>query len=70
MNEIVKKYRATHPRCEWCRWYNHNAKGIFYGVPSYEECILKDRIIKFNRIQAKFCKYYEVKENEDEIQTN
>lgn len=68
MNEIIKKYRAKHPRCEWCRWYRYNTKGFTYGIPSYEECILKDRIIKLNRIQAKICKYYEVKEiAEDEI---
>ena len=28
---------------------------------------LKDEIIKFNKLKAKFCKYYELKGDNDEI---
>lgn len=67
MNKIVKKYRQKHPNCEYCEWYNYNCKGWMYGVPSYEECKLKNKIIRFNKITAKLCKYYQVKEKDDEI---
>lgn len=64
MNEKIKQYREEHPNCEYCYWYHYNCKGWIYNVPSYEECILKSKIIRF-KIKAKFCKYYEVKEREE-----
>ena len=38
----------------------------------WEECELSEKSLNqiFNKIRAKFCKYYKVKENENEISIN
>jgi len=65
MNKIIKEYREKHPNCEWCKWYKYNFNMYMLSMSSYEECQLKEKIIYCKKIKAKFCKYYEVKEEED-----
>lgn len=58
----IEEYRLsfTGTNCKYCKYYK-------YVIPSmpfcsdYEECILRDKIIKFP-CRAKFCKYYTIKE--------
>ena len=57
--ELIEAYRESHPRCEWCQFYRYVTKGLMYGVPSYEECVLKDKILHCKKL-AIFCKYYRV----------
>lgn len=62
-NKIIS-YRSKHPRCRYCKYkhyVNHEYIGIFYN-----ECILKDKIIKhwfYGSIAGIFCKYFEVNYN-------
>ena len=41
-------------------------KGIMYGVPTYEECVLKEKMLHCKWL-AVFCKYYRVDEEKIKI---
>ena len=69
MDEKMKKYREVHPKCKWCKYYRYrspSSKILGLEVGDYEECILKDKIIYFVNWNH-FCKYYELKEEDNEI---
>ena len=69
MEEKVKEYRQKHKKCKWCKWHNYHAIPPYMECAYYEECLLKDKYLTvfepLQNIQAKFCKYYEVKEKEE-----
>lgn len=66
MDEKIREYRSKHKNCDWCK-YNRYRTYIHWTDCSFQECVLKDEIIKFNKLKAKFCKYYELKGDNDEI---
>lgn len=65
VDKNIIEYRIDHPKCEWCKYCKYNYKEIGCQPFSWNECILKDKILsdyKFiNKIEAKLCKYYEIK---------
>lgn len=65
MDNNIKKYRTKHPNCKWCKYYKYQSR--CYGEFHWEECILKDKYIKYKNIKAKLCNYYILKESKDEI---
>lgn len=58
----IEEYRLsfTGTNCRFCKYYNLVIPHVLC-VPSYYECILRDKIIKFP-CRAKLCKYYTIKE--------
>lgn len=62
MDNNIKLYRQKHPDCKWCKYHHYISKMEFF----WEECELKDKHIyeKLNKIRAKFCKYYNLKEDD------
>lgn len=67
MDEKIKKYRLEHQKCKWCKYYKYqspSSKILGLSCADYEECILKDKIIRFANI-SNLCLYYELKEEED-----
>ena len=67
MNKI-KEYRTLHKKCKWCKYYRYNTY-IHWTDCCYGECILKDKIINYENL-PRLCKYYELKEDNNEISTN
>ena len=68
MDKEIKKYRENHPKCKWCKYYRYrspSSKILGLEVGDYEECILKDKIIHFTNYY-KICKYYKIKEEEED----
>ena len=56
----IIEYRQKHKKCKWCKYYKHIVKEVGVDIYSYDECLLKDKIIYF--INAyRMCKYYELK---------
>ena len=71
MNKI-KEYRTLHKKCKWCKYYKYespSSKILGLNCADYEECILKDKIINYESL-PRLCKYYELKEDNNEISTN
>lgn len=66
MDKKIKDYRTKHKNCDWCKYSKYRIFNHWTSC-SYQECILKDKIIKWNKLEAKFCKYYELKEDKSEI---
>ena len=66
MDEKMKEYRKKHKNCDWCKYSRYRIY-CHWTTCSYQECILKDEIITYNKLKAKFCKYYELKEDNNEI---
>ena len=67
MNKI-KEYRTLHKKCKWCKYYRYNVY-MHWTDYCYGECILKDKIINYESL-PRLCKYYELKEDNNEISTN
>ena len=72
MDKEIIEYRKKHKKCRWCKWMQYFCKPMFdFG---YDECVLKDKPLScfemIQNIQAKFCKYYKVKEDNSEISIN
>lgn len=65
----ILQYRQSHPKCKWCKWYKYNYAPVGMSMANYETCELKDIIIHFSHCR-RFCKYYQVKEEENEISIN
>ena len=68
IDENIKKYRKIHKKCKWCKYYE------YYLYPHwltwwYGKCLLKDKIINCKNL-SRLCKYYELKETNNEIPTN
>ena len=61
--EILIEYRKKHHNCYYCIWYHFFSKYMCEFF--YDECILKDKIIHFPKLKATFCKWYQVKEEEE-----
>ena len=64
--ELIEAYRESHPNCEWCKFYRYVTRGIMYGVPTYEECVLKEKMLHCKWL-AVFCKYYRVDEEKIKV---
>lgn len=60
MDKEIQQYRRLHPQCKWCKYYKYRYF-VHYTDVSYEECILKDKIIRCHHL-AKICRYYQLKE--------
>lgn len=72
MDEKIKEYRTKNQKCKWCKYYAYQSPSSkIFGLdcPDYEECTLKDKIIYFPN-RKNLCLYYELKETENEIQTD
>ena len=67
MNKI-KEYRTKHKKCKWCKYYKYHVYPHWTDC-CYGECILKDKIINYESL-PRLCKYYELKEANNEISTN
>lgn len=67
MNKI-KEYRTLHKKCKWCKYYRYNVY-IHWTDCCYGECVLKDKIINYESL-PRLCKYYELKEANNEISTD
>lgn len=61
------EYRQKHPRCKWCQ-YSHYETWSHWTNCCYWECKLKDKIIKYDMLNAKFCKYYDVDKGDVELE--
>lgn len=66
MDQKIRDYRIKHKKCKWCKYYKWNDWEEGHWCICYGECLIKDRIIKTPNRKRK-CKYYELKENKDEI---
>ena len=64
MDNKIRDYRTKHKRCKWCKYYKYRQFPHWVDI-CIKDCLLKDKEIKTN-LMAKFCKYYELKE-EDKI---
>lgn len=62
MDTLIKEYRIKHKRCKWCKYEKLIVPPLLVPCPSYQECILKDKVTK--DYKAIFCKYYRLKEDE------
>lgn len=59
LNSRKIEYRKKHKSCFHCAFMEHFSRpGISI---EYEKCNIKDKIIKNNRFNALFCKYYKPK---------
>ena len=67
MNKI-KEYRTLHKKCKWCKYYKYYLYPHWLTI-GYGECLLKDKIINYESL-PRLCKYYELKEDNNEISTN
>lgn len=69
MDKQIIEYRKKNKKCKWCKYYHYFSK-ILLNI-SYDECILKDKILHSN-LPAKWCKYYTVREDDEknEVSTN
>ena len=65
MNKKILEYRQKHHKCQWCKYYQYVVKSLFLEIASYEDCILKDKIIRFSNFPT-LCKHYEVRIEEEE----
>lgn len=68
MTEKVKKYRAKHKRCKYCKHLRLLSR---YGNPGsdYYWCVAKDKIVgdycpDMTEVSRCFCQCYEVKDDE------
>lgn len=70
MDKEIIEYRQKHPKCKWCKYYQHHYDEVGIDIYSYSTCELKDKIINFENM-LRLCKYYQIKEEEekDEIKT-
>ena len=68
MDKDIKEYREKNTSWEWCKHHSYKNRMEWF----WEECELSEKSLNqiFNKIRAKFCKYYKVKENENEISIN
>ena len=61
----IREYRTKHKKCKWCKYYKWYTYAECHWCTCYGKCELKDKIINFNGI-PRLCKWYELKEDEDE----
>ena len=69
MDKKIKRYRKTHQKCKWCKYYRYrspSSKIMGLDCADYEECVLKDKILHFTD-KRNLCWYYELKEDEHEV---
>lgn len=67
MDKKVKEYRLEHQKCKWCKYYKYRSPSLEIpglSCADYEECILKDKIIRFPNV-SNLCLYYELNEEEN-----
>lgn len=67
MDSKIKEYRTKHKKCKWCKYYKINR--IPVDPMCYYTCDLKDKIINWESL-PRLCKWYELKEEKNEISTN
>lgn len=63
MEEIILKYRQSHPKCKWCKFCKYNYAPCNLTANWYS-CRVKDKIVNIDI--PRFCKYYQVKEDNSE----
>lgn len=69
MNNKIKEYRTKHKKCKWCKYYKYHTYSEGHCICSYGECLLKDKIINWESI-PRLCKWYELKEDNNEVSIN
>lgn len=69
MDIKIKEYRTKHKKCKWCKYYKYNPVKAYMDIDSYYTCDLKDKIIEYSGI-PRLCKWYELKEDKNDIQIN
>lgn len=59
----ITEYRNKHPRCRYCKYSKYvTVPVVLWDSHDYYECVLKDKIIKYDfydSIAGMFCKYFE-----------
>ncbi len=59
----ITEYRNKHPRCRYCKYSKYvTVPVVLWDSHDYCECVLKDKIIKYDfydSIAGMFCKYFE-----------
>lgn len=62
MDKDIKDYRERHKSCRWCKHHSYKCKLEW----NWEECELDEKWLHswMNKIKAKFCKYYKIKEDD------
>ena len=63
MEGIILKYRQSHPKCKWCKFCKYNYAPC-HLTASWYSCKVKDKVVNIDI--PRFCKYYQVKEDNDE----
>lgn len=56
MDKKMLKYRKTHKKCQFCKYYTTE----FY----YRECLLKDELISHIFFKNWLCKWYTIRDYE------
>ena len=60
MDNDILKYRKLHHKCKFCQYHDvggNSSLGLFY-----EECLLKDELIKNIFFKNFLCRWYKVNE--------
>lgn len=60
------EYRQLHRKCRWCRYSKYEIYSHWTEC-CYWHCQLKDEIIKYDKLKAKFCKYYDIDKGDVEL---
>lgn len=66
-NKEQIKYRQRHKKCRWCK---HSKYQVWFHWTDtcYWECKLSEDIIKYDRLKAMFCKYYDIEKGDIELE--
>ena len=60
LKKAQQEYASKHRNCNHCIFYTHVSKFEHMGV-SFNECEVKDKIVKHPKLKAFLCQYYQVK---------
>lgn len=72
MDRKIKEYRQKHKKCKYCKYRKLDLSGGKLSIPPFYVCEVKDKIIRdmlpdMTRVPRLFCKWYEVKEDNENI---
>ena len=65
MDKKIIEYRKKYKKCKWCKYYKWNSKYVGMDYYGWGSCELKDKYITWDNI-LRLCKYYALKEEEQE----
>ena len=68
IDENIKKYRKIHKKCKWCKYYRYYLYPHWLTM-GYGKCLLKDKIINYESL-SRLCRYYELKEDNNDSRKN